>query len=217
MLSRLPLAGKSDHIEEVTICHMQIASLPVSADKIRDQTRRDTVLMSVLKFLKIGQWPKSIASVLQPYYNRRFELSIEGDVILWGLKEVIPKSLQQRILKELHNQHPGIVRMKSLSRIHVWYPKIDADIEHMVKSCENCASVANEPPKSHDHQWSSLSEPMDRIHIDYFDYDSKPYLILVDSFSKWMEGQVMNKTDALSTITTLKHWLTTLGLPPSTS
>ena len=41
MLSRLPLVGKSDHIEEVTICHMQIASLPVSADKIRDETQRD--------------------------------------------------------------------------------------------------------------------------------------------------------------------------------
>ena len=105
-------------MEEVTIYHIQIASLPVSADKIIAETQRDTVLMSVLKFLKIGQWPKS---------------------------------LQQRILKELHNQHPGIVRMKSLSRIHVWYPKIGADIEHMVKSCENCTSVANEPPKSRDH------------------------------------------------------------------
>ena len=54
---------------------------------------------------------------------------------------------------------------------------------------------------------------MDRIHLDYFDYDSKPYLILVDNFSKWMEVQVMHKTDALSTIKTLKHWFTTLRLP----
>ena len=105
MLSRLPLVGKSDHIEEVTICHMQIASLPVSADKIRDQTRRDTVLMSVVKFLIIGQWPKSIASVLQPYYNRRFELSIEGDVIM-GIKSSYTKIFATENTKRIAQPTP---------------------------------------------------------------------------------------------------------------
>ena len=64
MLSRLPLVGKCDYMEEATIYHIQIATLPVSADKIRAETQRDTMLMSVLKFFKIGQWPKSINSVL---------------------------------------------------------------------------------------------------------------------------------------------------------
>ena len=83
----------------------------------------------------------------------------------------------------------------------------------MVRGCERCASVANEPPKSRDHAWSWPTKPMDRVHIDYFEYDSKPYLILVNRFSKWMEVKVMHKTDTMNTIRTLKHWFSALGLP----
>ena len=38
---------------------------------------------------------------------------------------IIPKQLQERVLHELHTGHPGIVRMKSLARLHVWWPSLD--------------------------------------------------------------------------------------------
>ena len=37
--------------------------------------------------------------------------------------------------------------MKSLARLHVWWPSIDTDIESFVKSCVNCAKSAKEPTK----------------------------------------------------------------------
>ena len=45
---------------------------------------------------------------------------------------MIPQKYQARMLNELHNKHPGIVRMKALSRIHVWFPGIDSHIEQTV-------------------------------------------------------------------------------------
>ena len=46
-----------------------------------------------------------------------------------GLRTIIPSSLRQTILKKLHEGHPGIARMKSIACSHVWWPKIDQEIE----------------------------------------------------------------------------------------
>ena len=38
----------------------------------------------------------------------------------------------------LHLNHPGMVRMKSLARLHVWWPSLDPDVEQIVRNCANC-------------------------------------------------------------------------------
>ena len=47
----------------------------------------------------------------------------------------MPHVLQQQILSELHAVCLGIVKMKLIGRLHVWWPKIDSDIETLAKSC----------------------------------------------------------------------------------
>ncbi len=47
---------------------------------------------------------------------------------------VIPAKCQDALLKELHESHPGISRMKSLARSHISWPKMDADIELCIAS-----------------------------------------------------------------------------------
>ena len=59
------------------------------------------------------------------------ELTFENNVILWGLRVVILNVLAQRVLQELHYQNPGIVKMKTLSRMYVWFPGIDKEIEEI--------------------------------------------------------------------------------------
>ena len=103
--------------------------------------------------------------------------------------------------------------MKALSRIHVWYPKIDKDIESLVKQCEDCSRVANEPPKSVPHPWDWPTDVMDRIHVDYFEYERDMFLIMVDSFSKWADVEIMRNTNSQSTIKCLEQWFTGYGLP----
>ena len=66
---------------------------------------------------------------------------------------IIPVKFRNKVLEELHQNHPGISRMKSLSRIHIWFPNIDKEIENIVKSCKNCEKISNEPNKSGPHPW----------------------------------------------------------------
>jgi len=91
---------------------------------------------------------------VKPYYEKREEISIENGILLWGLRVIIPLKYRPHIMQELHSSHPGIVRMKALSRIHIWFPKIDNRIEEEVRNCPQCAQVTQNPIKTHVHPWN---------------------------------------------------------------
>ena len=87
----------------------RLDSPPITSKEIRSTTRVDPILSRVLQFLKFG-WPTSVADErLKPYFSRKYELMVEQDCILWGLRVIIPKCYQTHILEELHLSHPGIV------------------------------------------------------------------------------------------------------------
>ena len=53
------------------------------------------------------------------YWNRRAELSIEDECILWGVRVIVPIKLREEVLKKLHQSHIGIMRMKMIVRSYV--------------------------------------------------------------------------------------------------
>ena len=54
-------------------------------------------------------------------------------------------------MQMLHSEHMGISKTKNLARFYVWWPKIDEDIENLVKSCEPCQLNRNDPEKHSSH------------------------------------------------------------------
>ena len=129
--SRLPIQTTNKGEESTIVTAMfnlnQISVLPLGAKQLKQATDSDPVLSKVLRFTQQG-WPKEIDSELRPYYRRRNELSVEGGCLLCGMRVVVPSSCQRKVLKELHTSHPGIVKMKSPARIHVWWPSVDQHI-----------------------------------------------------------------------------------------
>ena len=146
MLSRLPLPTTSSSPQNA-INAMQINVMPITADELRQETQNDKILSQVHQYCIKGHWPDKVKPELKPYYDKRDELSIENGIILWGLRVVIPPKLHRQIMQELHLSHPGIARMKALSRIHVWFPNIDKYIEQEVRNCQACSKVTKNPPK----------------------------------------------------------------------
>ena len=116
MLSRLPLETAT----EEPVFHTTVSEeLPVMAEQIVELTRKDPVLSKVWTDT-LNRWPNHVnGAELQPYFKRKQELSVEGGVVLWGLRVVIPTPLKQRILGELHEEHLGMFRMKALARNYV--------------------------------------------------------------------------------------------------
>ena len=66
---------------------------------------------------------------LIPFHRRREELMVEGDSVLWGHRVFIPTKLHRKVLEELHQGHPVVVRMKAIARSHMRWPNLDKQIE----------------------------------------------------------------------------------------
>ena len=80
---------------------------------------------------------------------------------------IIPYSLREILLKDLHTEHLGIVRSKKLARLYIWWPKLDSDIESMVKVCPRCQEYSKNPKSSLPGSWSWPTGPWKRLHIDF--------------------------------------------------
>ena len=69
--------------------------------------------------------------------------------------------------------------MKSLSRLHIWFPNIDNEIEKLVKTCGTCEKLSNYPNKSPPHPWDWSIEPMDHVHNDFLEFENNKFLAMV--------------------------------------
>ena len=73
----------------------------------------------------------------------------------------------------LHDGHPGMTKMKSSARLHVWWPGIDEKIEQFFKTCAACSQNAQDPIKVSLHQW-------ERIHINFAGpFKNKMWLLVI--------------------------------------
>ena len=149
-LSRLPLQTEEVVETEATVFNIKrMEALPVTVAEIKRGTRSDPILSKVLRYTKRG-WPLGKPRQhLKPYYDRRLELSVEEDCILWGVRVVVPSKFQSRVLDELHDTHPGIVRMKAIARSYFWWPQIDKNIEVRAKSFVKCKTIQGNPRQPH--------------------------------------------------------------------
>ena len=65
---------------------------------------------------------------------------------MWGYHVIVPPQGRATVLQELHGAYPGMTRMKSLACGIVWWPKLDDEIELMVRSCSVCQTQSDNPP-----------------------------------------------------------------------
>ena len=124
----------------------------IKAECVAAETRKDKILHHVLKYTRDG-WCNNPEECLLPYYRKRFEISIENDILLWGDRVIVPESLRNILLNDLHGEHMGIVKTKQLARKYIWWPHLDAEIEETTKSC---VKLSRNHEESHFEQQSSL-------------------------------------------------------------
>ena len=172
------------------------------------------MLSKVLELVR-HRWPQYTDDLrLKPFFNHRFELSIQQDCLLWVVRVIIPTRYQNDMLEELHTGHPGIVRMKELARTYIWWPNIDLEIEQTVRSCVSCQRVRKSSAVAPLAPWLWPSNPWHRIHIDFAEYEKKHYLIVLDAHSRWPEIFYMpQNTAATATIEILQELFARYGIP----
>ena len=169
------IAALRTDCEIKTMIGSTIRDLPVSLSEIKREADKDDFICEIKN--KIAMKDDKVPEVF----------SLCDEVLLYGERVVIPKSLQKRILRDFHMGHPGKNQMKSLMRSYVYWSNMDKDIMEIIDSCRGCAQAAKAPPITFK-PWLKTDQPWSRIHIDFAGpLNDHYYLIIVDSYTKWPE------------------------------
>ena len=184
-MSKKPINGKPSPQEKVAVNVTFIErDKIVKAKMVIQETTNDPVLREVFYYAK-NCCPEKTEERLQPYYNKRLELTHEDGVLLWISRVVIPELLPTILLKDLYAEHLGMVKMKQLARKYLWWPRLDKEIEETVKLCTACQETAKAPPSSQRASWSWPAGPWKPLHLDLAGpYHGKTFLVIVDAYSK---------------------------------
>ena len=214
-MSRLPhFGGKRDVAEKIQAIFDPFGDLPVTADKIAKASLKDPDIATVLTAVQHGSWSHLLAKpTLLPYHRRRHELSVIDNCLIWGRRVVVPQVFRRSLLEELHCNHLGITKMKALARNYLWWPHLDADLEEICRSCQECCLNAAQPPSAPAHPWVIPHQSWERLHIDHAQWGKHLLLILVDAFAKWPEVHLVSSTSATQTIDKLRTIFATHGVP----
>ncbi|XP_037092355.1 uncharacterized protein K02A2.6-like [Pollicipes pollicipes] len=221
-LSRMPVDGSEDAREDAQeedeprsgcVLFMEDSGPALTARDTAAGTRRDPVLARVLAAVRSG-WEAVVDPGLVPYKTKEEKLSTEAGCVLWGGRAIVSRSLRSQVKTELHEGHIGCARMKHLARRFVWWPGLDMELEALARGCAACAAERAEPPHSVRHPWEPAGGPWQRVHVGFAGpiYGSS-YLVLVDSYTKWLEVVAMKSTVAGRTVAVLRDVFARLGLP----
>ncbi|XP_061564077.1 uncharacterized protein K02A2.6-like [Cololabis saira] len=215
-LSRLPLPGNlGPSVPKERVLMLETSDITlVTAEQVRTWTTKDPVLSRVREMVQRGWLPEQEGADFAPFTAQKNELSVENGCVMWGARVVVPKKGQADLLRQLHQSHPGISRMKSLARSYVWWPKMDQDVENTVKACSVCQEYRNVPAVAPLHPWEWPDRPWQRVHVDYAGpFMGRMFFILIDAHSKWMEVYPVNSSTSTVTIECLRKCFSTHGLP----
>ncbi|XP_037505210.2 uncharacterized protein K02A2.6-like [Rhipicephalus sanguineus] len=131
-----------------------------------------------------------------------------------GERVAIPESARKAFLLELHEGHTGISTTKALARMLVWWPGIDHDIEHLLQTCQVCQAMAPMPPAEKPVACPATTKPWTQLHIDYAGpIEDKMILVVVDSYSGWIEAVPTQTATSAATIEILRDIFARFGLP----
>ena len=187
----------------------------ISVAEIQQASVQDDHLQK-LKNLIIAGWPDTKDELhvnLKPYWSCRDELAVIDGVILKGRHIIIPTSLRQQILEQLHINHMGIKKTKLLACQSVYQPSINADIDNFIKNCTTCLHSQQMQPKEKISYHDIPLHPWEVIGVDIFHFNNKNYLCIKDYNSKF---PVIKKSEGLSAeslITTTKIISAKYGIP----
>ena len=137
---------------------------------LRDAAAVDEDYQQLVEFVRSGFPPsmRDVPASLRAYWNGREHLSLDSGIVMKGDRIVVPESLRETVLADLHAAHQGLARTKSRACQIVFWPGITAAIEALVRSCPSCrthqASLAKEPLRN-DRQ---PSLPFEFTSVDFF-------------------------------------------------
>ena len=191
-LSRVtPLEFQDSNAEKdiLAVNFLQYSSIEErERDEVLQETSKDKELQSLKHYISTG-WPMKRSQIpvfLHPYWNYRDELTIESGILMKNSKVLIPETLKQKYLIQIHQGHQGIEACRSRAREFVFWVNINNDLKEMVEKCDICQSQQNSTPIVQKYISEVPPHPWHTLGSDLFYFQRIDFLVVVDYFSKYL-------------------------------
>ena len=161
-------------------------------------------------------WPdtkQETPHAIRDYWSVRDELAVVDGVIYKGMRIVVPPSMRNNMLAQIHASHLGIVKCKQRAREALYWPSMNNHIERLVQDCAECNTYQNKQPAEPLKSTCTPELPWIELGSDLFEWNGDSYLLTVDYFSKFIEVDHLNSTTSTAVIKRLKAQFARHGIP----
>ena len=152
---------------------------------MREETIKDAPMCLLTKQIQ-GGFPterREMPAETMEYWESRRHLTVINNIVMYQDRIVVPPSLREKVLSNLHSAHQGVSSMNLRARACIYWPGITADVEKAREICRPChrnaPSQARLPPVDP----NTPKVPFEMIVADYFNLKGKQYLIIGDRLS----------------------------------
>ena len=161
-------------------------------------------------------WPDrrhEISKSLRPYFPFRHELIADNGLIFKVNRIVIPSSMRDDILEQLHYPHVGIEATMRRAKESVFWDTINNDIKEWAETCTTCISHKPYQKKEKLMSFPVPKFPWEIVGIDVFEWHNKQYLLTTDSYFGWFEIDELPSLRSATIINKLKQHFSRFGIP----
>lgn len=184
-------------------------------EELQEATAADPEMAKLAELCTKG-WPNREAAVstdMKKYFPIRDDIGLDGGVLYKGQRMIIPKCLRNQYLDILHKGHIGIEGTRRRAREIIYWPNINQDIATLISNCSSCQQVRNHQTRAPVKTYPVPSKPFETVASDMFEHNNKTYLLLVDSYSGWIEVDLLNTLTSNMVINKLKAHFARFGSP----
>ena len=196
-----------------------VGNLPVTSNqlqRIKEEQAKAKDLHLVFNFVLEG-WPESACNdaVLCKYWAARRYLSVvEGGLLLYNDRIVIPESLHKEMLQRIHSEgHLCLNKCRKRVQGSVWWPNLVPDLKWWIDNCSFCLRNSRQQRAEPLRPTVLPERPWLKIGPDLCSYEGKEYLIVVDYYSRSIEIIYLKESTSLFVIGKLKNMFAKFGIP----
>ncbi|GBN27399.1 Uncharacterized protein K02A2.6, partial [Araneus ventricosus] len=213
---KVPYKREELEAEIDAFIQMITSSLPASSrrlDELRVAQLKDETCQKLTDYVLKG-WPskKEVDTLCAPYWQKRYEISVQDGLLMRGCRIIIPKSHQAEVMNQIHEGHLDITKCRARARCSVYWPGISKVIEEKIKSCTACIQES-----SNRHQplipTSFPERPWEVLGLDLFKYKNSWYLLISDYYTRYPEIARLDRLTSAEIINHCKSIFSRHGIP----
>lgn len=217
VLSRLvietqPVEDFDDSSEDHLLFALEAGSMEINWNEIELEAEIDKEQIEIRECLEAAKWSKH----LQPYECHAKHLRLLGALIFKEDRVILPQRLREKAIKLAHQGHVGAASMKRILRNHFWWPGINGHVQKYLDACETCLRLSSKNAPLPLTSRELPQGPWEILQIDFFtdrDFGLGEFLVVVDTYSRYIQVVEMKNTDADTTNAALSKIFEVWGYP----